>query len=126
VARDRARTPDLEYEVEHHDDRFIIRTNADGATNFKLVTAPVKSPDRSHWKDWIAARNDVQIESFMPFKDYYVLVERGNALKKLRILDAATNKLALMLRCPSRSMRLASAEIGSTRPRCCGIATRHS
>lgn len=45
------RTPDLEYDVEHHDARFIIRTNADGATNFKLVTAPVSSPDRSHWQD---------------------------------------------------------------------------
>jgi oligopeptidase B len=84
------RTPDLEYDVEHHDDRFIIRTNADGATNFKLVTAPVSSPGRANWKDWIKPRDDVQIESFLPFKDYYVLVERNNALKKLRILDAAT------------------------------------
>ncbi|MDB4890280.1 MAG: ptrB [Gemmatimonadetes bacterium] len=85
------RTPDLEYDVEHHDGRFIIRTNADGATNFKLVTAPVSAPDRAHWKDWIAPRADVQIESFIPFKDHYVLVERSNALERLRILDATTN-----------------------------------
>ena len=85
------RTPDLEYDVEHHDDRFIIRTNADGATNFKLVTAPVATPDRAHWKDWIAPRADVQIESFVPFKEHYVLIERSNALERLRILDAATN-----------------------------------
>jgi oligopeptidase B len=85
------RTPDLEYDVEHHDDRFIIRTNADGATNFKLMSAPVASPDRAHWQDWITPRADVQIESFMPFKDYYVVVERSNALRRFRIIAAATN-----------------------------------
>ena len=85
------RTPDLEYAVEHHDNRFIIRTNADGATNFKLVTAPVATPDRAHWQDWIAPRADVQIEAFVPFRDHYVLVERGNALRRLRIIDAAKN-----------------------------------
>jgi oligopeptidase B len=85
------RTPDLEYEVEHHDDRFIIRTNADGATNFKLMTAPVSSPDRAHWKEWIAPRADAQIEEFVPFRDHYVIVERSTALRRLRIIDAATN-----------------------------------
>lgn len=34
------RAKDLEYEVEHYEDFFIILTNADGAKNFKLVKAP--------------------------------------------------------------------------------------
>ena len=83
------RTTDLEYEVEHHDDQFFIRTNADGATNFKIVTAPVATPDRAHWKDWIATRTDVQVEAILPFRDYFVVAERANALRRFRIMDAA-------------------------------------
>ena len=30
---------DVEYDADHHGGRWVIRTNADGATNFKLVTA---------------------------------------------------------------------------------------
>ena len=82
------RTPDLEYEVEHHDDRFFITTNADGATNFKVVTAPVATPDRAHWRDWIPTRADVQVETVLPFRDQLVVLERANAVRRLRIVDA--------------------------------------
>src|SRR5690606_24453303 len=34
------RQRDVEYDADHHGGRWVIRTNADGATNFKLVTAP--------------------------------------------------------------------------------------
>ena len=41
------RTPQLQYDVEHHGDDLIILTNADGAEDFKIVTAPVatSAPD---------------------------------------------------------------------------------
>ena len=84
------RTADLEYDVDHHDNRFFIRTNADGATNFKVVTAPVASPGRAHWTTWLAARPDVQVEDLVPFKRHLVVVERGNALRRLRVFDMAT------------------------------------
>jgi oligopeptidase B len=87
------RTPDLEYEVEHHDDRFFIRTNADGATNFKIVTAPVSSPGRKSWRDWLPARRDVQVVSVLPFRDHIVVKEQGNALPRLRVVNATTGAM---------------------------------
>ncbi|GAC1463655.1 MAG: hypothetical protein PVSMB1_13990 [Gemmatimonadaceae bacterium] len=84
------RTKDLEYEVEHHDDRFFIRTNADGATNFKIVTTPVRSPGRASWRTWLSARADVQVMGILPFQDYLVVTERNNALPRLRIVGATS------------------------------------
>ncbi len=48
-----ARDPGVEYDLEHHGDAFIIRTNADGAEDYKLVTAPLASPGRAHWRDLV-------------------------------------------------------------------------
>src|SRR5262249_52929498 len=46
------RQHEQEYYVDHRGDRFYIRTN-DAGRNFRLVTAPVKSPGRAHWKERI-------------------------------------------------------------------------
>ncbi|MFG0257508.1 MAG: S9 family peptidase [Phycisphaerales bacterium JB043] len=44
------RIQDVEYSVEHHGEHFYILTNADDATNFKIVRAPVASPSKEHWE----------------------------------------------------------------------------
>ena len=46
-----ARVPGIEYDVEHRNDRFIIRTNAGDAEDYKLVTAPVSDPRPENWTD---------------------------------------------------------------------------
>ena len=49
------RQRDVEYNVDHIGDHWVIRTNADGAENFKLMTAPDGASSRAEWKEWIAA-----------------------------------------------------------------------
>ncbi|MEG3153258.1 hypothetical protein U1769_25530, partial [Sphingomonas sp. ZT3P38] len=44
------RTPDLRYDVEHWNDALVILTDTDGATDQKLMTAPVETPGKAHWK----------------------------------------------------------------------------
>ena len=44
----------LEYSVSHFEDMFYITTNADDATNFKLVKAPVSSPTKEYWTAVVA------------------------------------------------------------------------
>ena len=39
-----------EYDVDHGGDRFFILTNADGAEDFKIVTAPEDRPGRRNWR----------------------------------------------------------------------------
>ena len=75
----------LEYGVSHFGEHFYIRTNADGATNFKLIKAPVASPSKANWEDVIAHREEVYLESMELFSDYLVLEERSKGLTQLRI-----------------------------------------
>src|SRR5437764_1316020 len=81
-----------EYYVEHHGDKFYIRTNENGARNFKLVSAPVGDPRRENWKEVIAHRPGVMLDSVDFFRDFYVISERGNATPRLRVVDSKTGK----------------------------------
>jgi oligopeptidase B len=51
-----------------------------------VVTAPVSTPDKQHWKELIAAREDIPIQDVVVFKDFYVITERVNGLETLRIV----------------------------------------
>jgi oligopeptidase B len=65
------RTDDLEYSVEHYEDDFYIITNADNATNFKIVKTKVDKPSMEHWQDFIPHRENVLLEGFEIFKNYF-------------------------------------------------------
>lgn len=81
-----ARERDLEYDVDHFNGRWVIRTNADGATNFKLVTAATIANSRSEWVDWVAHDPGVYIEGVELFKDFSAVAERSGGLERIRIL----------------------------------------
>lgn len=93
------REQDHEYSVDHHGDELVIWTNGPKApgeaklTNFRLVTAKVSKPDKASWKETIAHRPDVMIESVQVFKHFVVVMEREDGLRQLRILDG--KKLSL-------------------------------
>jgi oligopeptidase B len=78
------RQPWMEYYVDHHEDRFLIRTNHQ-ARNFKLVQAPVSTPSMEYWREIIPHRPDVLIESVLAFRNYLVVGERKLGLRQLRI-----------------------------------------
>lgn len=81
------RTKDLEYSVEHFGDEFYIITNADGATNFKIVKTKLNEPSIKNWVDVIPHRKDVLLEGFEIFQNYLVLEERKEGLLQIRIID---------------------------------------
>ncbi|MGI8565272.1 MAG: S9 family peptidase, partial [Pyrinomonadaceae bacterium] len=81
-----------EYYVDHHSDRFYIRTNEGGAKNFKLVTAPVNDPARKNWKELMPHSKDVMIEDIDLFKNHLVVTVREKGLPELRITDLRDNK----------------------------------
>ena len=84
-----ARREGVEYLAEHWtngtDDRFFIVTNADGAANFKLVTALVQEPSADLWIDVIAHREHIRIERADAFADHLVLSERADGGQRLRV-----------------------------------------
>ena len=80
------RMTDQEYDVDHRGSRFYVRVN-DCGRNFRLVSAPVSSPGRAHWKEEIPERPTVALESVDAFAGHLVLSERQGGLERLRILD---------------------------------------
>ena len=85
------RQPDHEYDVDHRDGLFYIRTNK-GAKNFRVVTAPVTDPSEKNWKEFIAHRPTVKVEDVSLFADHAVLSEWENGLQQLEVLNFKTNK----------------------------------
>lgn len=84
-----AREPDHEYYVDHHGERFYIRTNS-GGRNFRLVTAPVEAPGRENWHEILPHRADVMLEGIELFAGHSVLLERQGGLPRMRVTDLAT------------------------------------
>ena len=85
------RRQDIEYYADDIGENFYIRTN-DTGRNFRLVSTPVTSPGKDHWKEVIPVRAEVMLNDFEPFQDFYVLVERENGLPELTVVDLASGK----------------------------------
>src|SRR5215210_2733770 len=85
------RQKDHEYDVDHRNGLFYIRTNK-GAKNFRVVTAPVSDPSEKNWKEFVAHRPAVKLENVDTFADHAVLSEWENGLQHIEIVDFKTNK----------------------------------
>ena len=85
------RQPEHEYDVNHRDGLFYIRTNK-GAKNFRVVTAPVNDPSEKNWKDFVAHRPTVKLDGISLFADHAVLSEWESGLEQLEVVDFKTNK----------------------------------
>ena len=75
----------LEYSITHFDDKWFIRTNKDGATNFKLMVCNENKTNSSNWKDYIPHRKNVLLEDADFFKNHMVVTEREEGLRKIEI-----------------------------------------
>lgn len=84
------RQKDIEYYVDHHGDMFYISSN-ENAKNFKLLTAPVKTPAKANWKEIIPHRDSVKIDGYELFKDHLVILERETGLNNIRVLNLNNN-----------------------------------
>ncbi len=80
------RRRDHKYSVDHFGDHFYIRTNVDGATNYRLMKTPVSRTGREHWRAAAAYREDVLLQDFEIFNDHLVIAERREGLVRMRIL----------------------------------------
>jgi oligopeptidase B len=86
------RVKGLEYEMEHWNDHFIIKTNADGADDYKLVTAPLEDPSPANWVDLVAHRPGIFLAAFAVFKDWLVRMERENALPRIVVRNMSSGE----------------------------------
>ena len=75
----------LEHSITHFNDKWYIRTNKDNATNFKLMVCDDKKTSKEYWKDFIPHRKNVLLEDIDVFKNFFIVIERYNGLKRINI-----------------------------------------
>lgn len=80
-----ARERMLEYSIDHFEDKWYIRTNKDGAENFKIMTTGLAATSKENWVDLIPHRKEVYVEGFSLFKDFMVVEERVDGVTKIKM-----------------------------------------
>jgi len=80
----------LQYELEEGGAEFFILTNADGAKDFKIMSAPVSDPTRANWREIVAHEPGRLILSVMGFARHMVRLERKDGLPRIVIRDRAS------------------------------------
>jgi oligopeptidase B len=82
----------VQYAIADRGDELFILTNADGAIDFKIVTAPLASPGRASWRDLIVHRLGVYILEHDLYAGHLVRLQRENALPSIVIRDLASGE----------------------------------
>jgi len=79
----------VQYDVDHWGDRFIIRTNQDGAIDFKLMVSTAERPTPDTWTDLVPHRPGIYITHAEVLKRHMVRMERENANTRVVIMRKA-------------------------------------
>jgi oligopeptidase B len=85
-----ARETGVQYSLADRGEELFILTNADGAIDFKVVTAPLAAPERANWRKLIPHRAGIYILDVELYAGHMVRLERANALPSVIIRDLAT------------------------------------
>lgn len=81
------RTPNHEYQLDHGEGLFYIRSNKD-QTNFDIFTAPDDATDVAHWQPHVQGSDDIYITGLLKLENHLILEERHRGLDQIRIIDA--------------------------------------
>ena len=112
------REEDHEYQLDHIDERFLIRTNWQ-ALNFRIVEVPVaQAADRERWRDVMAHDPEVFIQDFELFRTFVAVSERSQGLMNVRVQRWGEAPFHLRADDPAYTMALGSnPELDTTRLR---------
>jgi oligopeptidase B len=72
---------------------FYIRTN-DAGKNFRVVTAPVATPGRDHWREMVPLDPNHPLEDFDLFQSFAVATRRKLGLPTLEVLRFTNDSLS--------------------------------
>jgi oligopeptidase B len=87
-----ARETGLQYDMEEGGEVFFILTNADGAKDFKIMTAPVADPGRANWTELVPHEPGRLILSVLPFRHFLTWLERRDGLPRIVVRDRETGE----------------------------------
>jgi len=81
-----------DYDVTDQGDRFVIRTNRDGAIDYKLMTTPLDRPEEGNWTDLEPARDGRLLRAVCAFGNWLVHLETVNALPRIVVTDTESRE----------------------------------
>jgi oligopeptidase B len=87
-----AREDGVQYSLADRGDELFILTNADGAIDFKIMTAPLAAPQRANWRDLIPHRAGIYVLDVELYSGHMVRLERKDALPSIIIRDLTTGE----------------------------------
>lgn len=82
----------VEYSLTETGNGMYIRTNQDGAVDFKIMRAPVSDPRRENWEDFIPHRSGTFINGLMGFENWLVRSERERALPRIIVRNVESGE----------------------------------
>ncbi|MGE3931755.1 MAG: S9 family peptidase [Rhodospirillaceae bacterium] len=87
----------VEYHAAHNGDRLFVRTNADGAADFKIAAAPLAAPERVRWTDVVPHKPGRLVRAMLMFREHLVYLAREDGLPRItvvRLADGASHDIA--------------------------------
>tara|TARA_A100000164_G_scaffold202083_1_gene179447 strand:- start:6440 stop:8491 length:2052 start_codon:yes stop_codon:yes gene_type:complete len=82
----------LEYSVDHLGNKWYIRTNINGAKNFKLMQCDEEYTSSKNWKEFIEHRESTLLEGVEVFDDFMVITERENGQRRFNVISNKNGK----------------------------------
>ena len=86
------RVKDLEYSVEHWQNRFFVVTNRDNP-DFSLMVVDEGVNDHTSWEPFLEAPAGVRLLDTEIFSDFIALEERYQATTRLRVVDLRSRRI---------------------------------
>ncbi len=84
------RVKGLEYEVDHLNGMFFIRTN-DDAKNYRIMECAEGNTSKTNWEEVIPHGEDQFIEDYEVFENHLAYTIREHGVNKIRIIDLKTS-----------------------------------
>ncbi|MEO6396412.1 MAG: S9 family peptidase [Devosia sp.] len=81
------RLSEREYDVEERGGLLYILTNAEGAEDFKIVTAPIEKSGAENWTDLVPHRPGILILDVIVLANHLARLERVDGLPRIVIRD---------------------------------------
>ncbi|MFL6465154.1 MAG: S9 family peptidase [Bryobacteraceae bacterium] len=79
------------YYVNHRDELFYVRTNKN-AKDFQVIAVLESERNANHWKPFVSHQPGILIENIDLFRDFAVVLEKSEAVNRMRFYDFNTSK----------------------------------
>ncbi|HVM99007.1 MAG TPA: S9 family peptidase [Caulobacteraceae bacterium] len=101
------RRPGVRYSLGRWDGRWTVRTNDDGAVDFKLMASDAPVPGKATWRDFIPHQSGRLIAQVGGYRGHLVRLERENAIDRIVVRDLAGEEHAIAFDEPAYALSLA-------------------